>query len=122
MNVAVASELSRRNVPLIYRVHVPPAPEKIEGLRAEVESMGFSPGDSGHPEPYFYSNPWPFEKEVLLDKLLPEGARWFTEGWEGSLLEYSELVGDPRGEERLLSYARAVYELAAPTLMGQQGR
>jgi hypothetical protein len=43
-------------------------------------NLGLSPGDSGHPEPYFYSNPWPFEKDQLLDKSLPEGARWFTEG------------------------------------------
>lgn len=80
-------------------------------------NLGFSPGDSGHPEPYFYSNPWPFEKEQLLDKPLPAGARWFTDGWEGSILPYAELVGDAKAEKRLLDYAHAVYEAAAPTLM-----
>lgn len=80
-------------------------------------NLGLSPGDSGHPEPYFYSNPWPFEKDQLLDKPLPEGARWFTDGWEGTILPYAELVGDEKAAERLLAYARAVYQAAAPTLM-----
>jgi hypothetical protein len=79
-------------------------------------NLGLSPGDSGHPAPYFYSNPWPFEKDKLLSHSLPKGARWFTEGWEGSILPYAELVGDADAEERLLAYARAVYQAAAPTL------
>lgn len=81
-------------------------------------SLGFSPGDSSHPRPYFYSNPWPFEKEFLVNKPLPAGASWFTESWQGSILPYSELVGDSNGEERLLEYARSVYQICAPTLMG----
>lgn len=80
-------------------------------------NLGLSPGDSGHPEPYFYSNPWPFEKDQLLDKPLPVGARWFTEGWEGTILPYAELAGEADAGERLRAYARAVYEAAAPTLM-----
>jgi hypothetical protein len=80
-------------------------------------NLGLSPGDSGHPEPYFYSNPWPFEADKLLDKPLPAGACWFTEGWEGSILPYAELVGDSNAEARLLEYARAVYEIASPTLL-----
>jgi hypothetical protein len=80
-------------------------------------NLGLSPGDSGHPAPYFYSNPWPFEADKLLDKPLPAGARWFTEGWEGSILPYAELVDDGKAEERLLVYARAVYEIASPTLL-----
>lgn len=80
-------------------------------------SLGFSPGEPSHPAPYFYSNPWPFEKEVLLSKPLPSGARWFTEGWQGSLLPYAELIGDDRAEERLLEYARAVFAISQPTLV-----
>jgi hypothetical protein len=67
--------------------------------------------------PYFYSNPWPFEKDQLLDKPLPAGAGWFTGGWEGTIFPYVELVGAANAEERLLAYARAVYDAAAPTLM-----
>jgi hypothetical protein len=80
-------------------------------------SLGFSPGEPYHPEPYFYSNPWPFEAEKLIDKPLPQDARWFTEGWQGSLLPYTALIGDSRAEERLLEYAWRVYLLCKPTLV-----
>lgn len=80
-------------------------------------NLGFSPGDAGHPEPYFYSNPWPFEADRLLDKALPSGARWFTDSWQGSILEYKTMVGDSQAEDKLLAYARAVYDLASPTLL-----
>ena len=79
-------------------------------------NLGFYPGNEGVP-PYFYSNPWPFAKEVLLDKPLPAGANWHTEGWQGAELSYSELVNQPDAEARLLQFARTVYDLAAPTLM-----
>jgi hypothetical protein len=80
-------------------------------------NLGFSPGEPTHPEPYFYSNPWPFEADLLVDKPLPSGARWFTESWQGSILPYNLLVGDSQAEEKLLAYARAVYEISAPTLL-----
>jgi len=79
-------------------------------------NLGFSPGETSHPEPYFYSNPWPFEADRLLGQPLPPGARWFTGSWQGSLLPYRALAGDPQAEEKLLAYARAVYQIAAPTL------
>ena len=66
--------------------------------------------------PYFYSNPWPFEKEALLGTDLPHGAEWHTEDWEGSILYYDQLAGDPDAATKLLEYARAVHETAAPTL------
>ena len=78
-------------------------------------NLGFYPGDSGV-EPYFYSNPWPFEKEALLNKPLPAGARWHSAGWEGAMLPYDQLVNEPDAEARLLQFAKAVYGLAAPTL------
>ncbi len=89
---------------------------KLDRYPAQL-NLGFSPGGPDHPEPYFYSNPWPFEADLLVDKPLPSGARWFTESWQGSILPYSILVGDSQAEEKLLAYARAVYEIAAPTLL-----
>jgi hypothetical protein len=79
-------------------------------------NLGFSPGEPSHHEPYFYSNPWPFEQDRLVNQPLPHGARWFTQSWQGSLLPYAALVDDPQAEEKLLAYARAVYEITAPTL------
>ncbi len=66
--------------------------------------------------PYFYSNPWPFEKEHLVGKELPAPAAWNTDGWEGSILHYDDIQDDPQATERILAYARRVFELASPTL------
>jgi hypothetical protein len=92
---------------------------EADGQRSEFPSqinLGFYPGDPSG-APYFYSNPWPFEAEQLLDHPLPAGARWHTEGWQGTILAYDNLVGDEEAENRLLDYARAVHELASPALM-----
>jgi hypothetical protein len=78
-------------------------------------NLGWAPGDESMPEPYFYSNPWPFD-ESLKDKPLPTGASWFDAGWQGSFLPYEPLVDDPAAEERVLEYARAVFGQAYPTL------
>ena len=80
-------------------------------------NLGFSPGESNHPKPYFYSNPFPFENEKLTRHSLPHSGRWFTESWKGSLLEYSSLVNEPQASQKLTEYARAVYEIASPTLL-----
>ncbi|MBU1228238.1 MAG: hypothetical protein KJ698_13630 [Actinobacteria bacterium] len=81
-----------------------------EQLPAQL-SLGFYPGG----DPYFYSNPWPFD-ERLLATALPHGAHWTTEGFEGSILPYASLQGDPAAGEKLLAFARAVHDAAAPTL------
>jgi len=80
-------------------------------------NLGFYPEDTQNA--YLYSNPWPFEADALLDKPLPTGARWHTEGWKGAVLPYAELANDPNAEQRLREFARRVYELAAPTLMAE---
>lgn len=81
-------------------------------------NLGFYPGDPSN-DAYFYSNPWPFESAVLLGKPLPIGARWHTEGWQGTVLPYAELVDNADAEQRLREYARIVYELASPTLLAE---
>ena len=78
-------------------------------------NLGFYPEDTENA--YFYSNPWPFEADALLDKPLPPGTHWHTEGWQGAVLPYAELADDPNAEQRLREFARRVYELASPTLM-----
>ncbi len=81
-----------------------------EALPAQL-NLGFYPKDRA----YFYSNPWPFD-ESLPSTPLPHGAEWHTEGWQGTILYYDQLVGDPAGPAKVEEYARAVYEAAAPTL------
>jgi hypothetical protein len=75
-------------------------------------NLGFYPGGRA----YFYSNPWPFEGEVLTAQALPEPAAWHTEGWEGSILYYDDLLATDDPPRALVDYARAVYEAAIPTL------
>jgi hypothetical protein len=76
-------------------------------------NLGFYPAGRA----YFYSNPWPFDSDTLTSVPLPEPANWNTEGWEGSILYYDELLATEKPEATLLEYAKAVYEVAAPTLM-----
>jgi hypothetical protein len=78
-------------------------------------NLGFFPGGPDI-APYFYSNPWPFEGDLLLGKALPNGASWHTEGWQGTILPYAELEGEPDAEARFLAYARRVFDVCAPTL------
>jgi hypothetical protein len=81
-------------------------------------NLGFFPGGPGT-DPYFCSNPWPFEAGALLGQRLPQPARWHDDGWQGAMLPYEALVDDPNAEEGLLAYARRVFELAAPTPIAQ---
>jgi hypothetical protein len=76
-------------------------------------NLGFYPGG----EPYFYSNPWPFDPD-LVSAELPPGAEWHAEGWQGSLLPYTAVRADPDPGARLLEYARRVHTLVAPMLAG----
>ena len=87
---------------------------EVQEIPAQI-NFGFYPG-----EPiYFYANPWPFEAEKLVDQPLPSGAGWHEEGWQGTLLPYGDVAGDPAAEERLLSYFDEVYKIASPTLLEQ---
>lgn len=74
-------------------------------------NLGFYPaGDA-----YFYSNPWPFEAD-LQEVPLPGGAQWHTDGWDGSILAYTDVADRTDGADQVLAYAKAVYEAAAPRL------
>ena len=75
-------------------------------------NLGFYPAG----RPYFYSNPWPFETATLTAVSLPAPAQWNTEGWEGSILYYDDLLASEDAPQKLLAYAKAVFEVAAPTL------
>lgn len=78
-------------------------------------NLGFYPGGRA----YFYSNPWPFDADEFLGHELPHDAEWHTEGWEGSIYHYDLLAGDEDGERKLAEYARAVFDIASPTLMAK---
>ena len=84
---------------------------EVVELPAQI-NLGFYPaGDA-----YFYSNPWPFDGDALLEVDLPEGARWNTDGWEGSMFGYADLAGESDGVDRFTEYAGAVFDAASPLL------
>jgi hypothetical protein len=72
-------------------------------------NFGFSTGDEGIPNPYFYSSAYPWQ-EKFTEMSLPDGVSWHTEGWTGALLMYEQLVEAEDGEEKLWQYLRAVHE------------
>ena len=78
-------------------------------------NLGFYPSEDDASS-YFYSNPWPFDGDKLLGHALPAGASWHTEGWQGAMLPYTALRDDSQAEERVLEFAAAVYDVAAPLL------
>ena len=93
--------------------------EKIEGQDPENEeysdkqmNFGFTFGDTGIPEPYFYVTAYPLP-DGFPSLPLPVGTEWKTEGFSGAVLLYKTLVecSDPTGYlldlwTRLLSAGR----------------
>lgn len=69
--------------------------------------FGFSPGDEGDPQPYFYANPWPFD-EAFRSVELPAEASWHEKGWSGAFLPYSKVV--ERGSGLLDELMTAVWD------------
>ncbi len=54
-------------------------------------NFGFSFGDGGIPEPYFYITAYP-KPDGFADMVLPHKAYWHTEGFNGAVLRYRDLL------------------------------
>jgi hypothetical protein len=63
----------------------------------EQMNFGFSTGDEGIPEPYFYATAYPVPAG-FTERPLPAAAYWHKTGWTGAVLPYEALttVADPR--------------------------
>ncbi len=83
----------------------------------EQMNFGFSTGDGGIPEPYFYATAYPLPAG-LTDTPLPPGAEWHTEGWTGAVLRYAEVAGANDAEDRLLEYLRTVQAAGMKLMKG----
>lgn len=57
----------------------------------EQMNFGLSSGDHNITEPYIYITSYPFD-ENLIENKLPEFASWNTNGWKGMLIKLSSLV------------------------------
>jgi hypothetical protein len=54
-------------------------------------NFGFTFGDEGIPEPYFYITAYPLP-DALPDHTLPPGTYWHNEGFSGAVLPYRSLL------------------------------
>lgn len=90
-------------------------PEGEEG-GAEQVGFGFSTGDAGIPEAYFYATPW-LVPAGLTDTPLPKGAYWHTTGWTGGLLPYRAVSESAQPAVLLLDFLRAVQQNSAKLML-----
>lgn len=68
----------------------------------EQMNFGFSTGDEGIQQPYFYITAYPFDEKKFNLKL-PNFARWQKEGWNGIVIEYDQLLNFNATKNDLLS-------------------
>lgn len=78
----------------------------------EQMNFGFSTGDAGMPEPYFYATAYP-TPDGFTDHALPEGAHWHTEGWTGALLPYRLLTETADPHAKLFAFFKTAHEAGA---------
>lgn len=83
----------------------------------EQMNFGFSPGDAGIPQPYFYVTGYPLP-EGWLDSPLPPPAQWHREGWNGAVLLYQELIQAPDPAVTLLEFWRTARRAGAAAMGG----
>lgn len=83
--------------------------EKVPGENPDDEEVadkqmnfGFTFGDDGIPEPYFYVTAYPLPED-LPGITLPDGSTWRTQGFNGAFLPYAGLSGVGEPSEYLLS-------------------
>ena len=75
----------------------------------EQMNFGFSSGDDGVGQPYFYVTAYPFD-EKLFEIELPVFARWQKEGWKGVVVEYDQLLNYSVTENDLISLMKNLLE------------
>ncbi len=78
----------------------------------EQMNFGFSVGDGGIPEPYFYITAYPLP-ENFIGSPLPNGAYWHTEGWNGAVLLYKTVVESDAPDALLMDFWRNVQKRGA---------
>jgi len=67
--------------------------------------FGFSTGDDGIPDAYFYITAYPIPKG-FPNFDMPDGARWNTNGFQGGVMMYDAFASSNNPQEKLLNYFR----------------
>ena len=94
---SAADRLHDASVPCIWPHHFDTATLVDLGEGKSI-GIGFSPGDTSYPEPYFYVNLWPYPDPGTPRRELAGGGRWHTDGWTGAVLRGDALL---RAEDRV---------------------
>jgi hypothetical protein len=78
-------------------------------------NFGFAPFSDDIPRPYLYAYAYPMPPD--FEHLpLPPGALWHTDGWQGLVFPYDQLVAASDPEMAVEEVFTAVYHLLSPTL------
>ena len=85
-------------------------------LSDEQMNFGFSTGDAGIPNPYFYVTAYP-TPEGWIDTKLPAGAYWQPEGWTGAVLPYAEVAGSDDGKALLLNFLKLLQKAGSDLMV-----
>jgi len=78
----------------------------------EQMNFGFSTGDEGIPNPYFYITAYPLP-DSLPDTPLPPDASWRHEGFVGAVMMYQALTEDETPKEKLFDFLRSTQQAGA---------
>jgi hypothetical protein len=78
----------------------------------EQMNFGFTPGDEGIAQPYFYITAYP-QPDGLSDTPLPADAVWHQAGFSGAVMLYEALVEAANPKEKLLTFMRTVHQAGA---------
>lgn len=70
-------------------------------------NFGFSTGDEGIAEPYFYITAYP-QPAGLMDTKLPPPAVWLTESFSGAVLKYADLRQTSNPQDQLFGFFTTV--------------
>ncbi len=87
-----------------------------QSTNTDLEQVGFGylTGDESVPEPYFYISPWPEIEDIDKVKLL-DYAHWNTEGWQGVVLKYADLINKDDPSETLFNHLQNTFNQIAGT-------
>jgi len=91
---------------------VPGVDPEDEESADEQMNFGFSTGDGGIPDAYFYitAYPWP---DGLEDIPTPQLARRQTDGWKGFVMMYADLIAADNPREILLNFLQTIHKAGA---------
>jgi hypothetical protein len=90
-----------------------PADEEVSDKQM---NFGFTFGDAGIPEPYFYITAYPLP-DALPGLALPDGTIWQREGFSGAVLLYRRLLKEANPQEYLVNLWNALLSAGRPHLL-----